>query len=130
MVRKTYENEKLVWFSAYESQAVDGWKDSWEKGSNLVLEGWEIWLEEALKVENDDFIVRKKFLALLKELAQAEMEREGRVILIMLEVGRGIVPVEAHLRRLRDLSGWLTQDAASQCEEVHYIWHGIGEQVR
>ncbi|MGQ7247748.1 bifunctional adenosylcobinamide kinase/adenosylcobinamide-phosphate guanylyltransferase [Halomonas sp. V046] len=49
----------------------------------------------------------------------------GEIVLIIPEVGRGIVPMDARERQLRDLAGWLAQDASAACTAVWYVRHGL-----
>lgn len=62
---------------------------------------------------------------MFREMLDGEASRNKQVILIMLEMGKGIVPKEAEDCQLRDLAGWIQQDAVSLSKEVHYVWHGV-----
>ncbi len=121
---------KLTWLSSYDGRAVTEWKSCWEGHATLVLEGWEKWLEDALIQENDDEAVRKTFRNHFHYLMKEEQKRGEEVVLVMLEMGRGIVPMDSHYRRVRDLSGWIAQDAANLAREVHYVWHGVSERMK
>lgn len=113
-----------VWHSAYRGQALRQWRRHTLDGDCLVLEGWERWIAEALGDEPDDDRLRAGLVAELEALRA--WENDGMVVvLLMREMGRGIVPMARAERRLRDLNGWLVQDAAARCDRVWYVWHGL-----
>lgn len=95
-----------------------------------VVDGWSHWIEVLLDQEPDDDCLRERLAARLDELLAWELSQRGEVVLIMLEMGRGIVPMDRAARRLRDLNGWLTQDAAGRCERVWYVWNGLVKSLR
>ncbi|WP_335869892.1 bifunctional adenosylcobinamide kinase/adenosylcobinamide-phosphate guanylyltransferase [Bacillus sp. 2205SS5-2] len=129
VVRKKV-NGGFSWVSAYEGKAFTDWRASWEEKSTLVLEGWEKWLEDAILLESEDDIIRESFIQLFQDLVREEQTRGEETVLVMLEIGRGIVPIENRYRRLRDLAGWIAQDAAKLAKEVHYVWHGLAERLK
>ncbi|MEC9483898.1 MAG: bifunctional adenosylcobinamide kinase/adenosylcobinamide-phosphate guanylyltransferase [Halomonas sp.] len=126
-VRARYD--ALVWHSAYNGAVLEDWRDNVVPGTTLVLEGWEQWLATALAGSGDDDRLRQRFTETLDALVLAERERGLRVVLILLEVGRGIVPIDARDRRLRDLAGWLAQDATARAGRVWYVWNGLVKQL-
>ena len=65
----------------------------------------------------------------LDALRAWEAEQGGQAVLILLEMGRGIVPLGLENRRLRDLNGWLAQDTAARCERVWYVWNGLVKEL-
>ncbi|SDL10479.1 adenosylcobinamide kinase /adenosylcobinamide-phosphate guanylyltransferase [Franzmannia pantelleriensis] len=95
-------------------------------GETLVVSGWAGWIRAALAAApGDDDALRLALIERLDALRAAETESAAEVILIVEEMGRGIVPMGAERRRLRDLNGWLAQDAAARCERVWYVRHGL-----
>lgn len=127
-VRARYD--ALAWHSAYAGAELEDWKKRALPGTTLVLEGWEQWLATALADNGDDDRLRQCFTETLDALVSAERERDLRVVLVLLEMGRGIVPIAAIDRRLRDLAGWLAQDATERAERVSYVWHGLVKDLR
>jgi adenosylcobinamide kinase/adenosylcobinamide-phosphate guanylyltransferase len=123
------------WVSAYEGitweQTREHWEECWSEGSVFVLEGWELWLNEAMSASsasvND---IRTEFRDFMVKVPEAQQKRGEPAVFIMLEMGRGIVPMSPRDRMLRDASGWLMQDAASLCDEVYYVWHGLAKKLR
>ncbi|WP_085507058.1 bifunctional adenosylcobinamide kinase/adenosylcobinamide-phosphate guanylyltransferase [Thalassobacillus devorans] len=119
------------WLSAYENQLLDQWKlINNTADSPIVIEGWEVWIREEWKKAGELESVRKYFESILSEMQQVEKRTQQPVILIMLEMGRGVVPMDKDERAWRDLSGWVLQAAAEKAETVHYCWHGLSRQLK
>ncbi|RDB43988.1 adenosylcobinamide kinase [Halomonas sp. DQ26W] len=114
------------WHSAHSGCRLEAWPSVAEP-LPLVLEGWERWIAERLVVEPDDDRLRHAMANELDKLCSWEAEQGGEAVLIMLEMGRGIVPLGAEKRRLRDLNGWLAQTAAQRCVQVWYVRNGLAK---
>lgn len=127
IVRQRFD--AAVWHSAHAGCALKAWPSAVESARCLVLEGWERWLAARLADEPSDDRLRQAMATELDALREWEARSGGEVVLVMLEMGRGIVPLSAEKRRLRDLNGWLAQDAAARCERVWYVWHGLLKQL-
>lgn len=123
VVRQRFDS--AGWHSAHAGCALETWPSTAATTRCLVLEGWERWLAERIAVEPDDDRLRHAMASELDALHAWEAREGGEAVLIMLEMGRGIVPLLPGQRRLRDLNGWLAQDAASRCERVWYVWNGL-----
>lgn len=52
------------------------------------------------------------------------------VIFILTDIGRGIVPVDAEQRKLRDTCGRLYQRLMAEADEVTRIWYGLAKTVK
>ncbi|WP_409523867.1 bifunctional adenosylcobinamide kinase/adenosylcobinamide-phosphate guanylyltransferase [Nitrincola sp. MINF-07-Sa-05] len=126
------QSDALIWHSAYQGDSPEGWHTRVLPNHLLVLEGWECWLRDRLSAEDapDLMTLRQALQHELQALQQAENEQGVEVCLILLEIGRGIVPIDAHDRQLRDLNGWFSQDAAGLCDQVHYLWHGLARAIK
>lgn len=129
IVRALYPGE-LIWVSSYNDQNFTDWKSYWLNDTPIVLEGWENWIMKALPSEKNDDSIRQFFYSFLLELKEEERKSGNEVVLIMLEIGRGIVPVNKQERRLRDIAGWILQDAAKLADEVYYVWHGMNQKLK
>ena len=56
---------------------------------------------------------------------------EGKdVIFILTDIGRGIVPMDAEQRALRDACGRLYQQLIAQADEVTRIWYGLAQTLK
>lgn len=115
------------WERLVPGQAVGAWPYDLSPGAVLVVTGWADWLTTALAEEGDDG-VRQGWRAMLEALA-AQETRGLEVVLILDEMGRGIVPMTPEARRLRDLNGWLVQEVASRCSAVWYVRHGLARRL-
>ena len=113
------------WFRLAPGRPLADWRDQESPGPVRVVTGWLGWLEAALAHEPDDDALRQQLAAELDRLGEAERRRGEETVLILPEVGRGIVPMAAGDRRLRDLAGWLAQDAAARASRVWYVRHGL-----
>lgn len=101
-------------------------------GDTLVISGWLAWLEAELENErenerdnesasaDDDWLGQR-----WRQAFAGWASSPGRRVLVLDEVGRGIVPVDPAQRRLRDLMGWLSQDAVRLASQAHYVRHGL-----
>ncbi len=95
-------------------------------GEVLVVDGIADWLAAALAETPDDDTLRDTWLGLLDGLAAAP----GEAVLILDEMGRGIVPMDPMARRLRDHNGWLVQAAAARSHTVWQLRHGLCKQLK
>lgn len=126
IVKQRFDSPR--WHSAYAGCRLESWPPL-AKAPCLVLEGWECWIAERLDGEPDDDRLRQAMTLELDALRAWEAEHGGEAVLILLEMGRGIVPLGLENRRLRDLNGWLAQDAAARCERVWYVWNGLVKEL-
>lgn len=51
-------------------------------------------------------------------------------IVILTDIGRGIVPMDPEMRALRDSCGRLFQRIMKQADEVIQIWYGIPKLIK
>nr|WP_255726863.1 bifunctional adenosylcobinamide kinase/adenosylcobinamide-phosphate guanylyltransferase [Sporosarcina sp. ACRSM] len=59
-----------------------------------------------------------------------EVIRNREVIIILTDIGRGIVPIDGKQRQLRDTCGRLYQRLIGEAEEVTRIWYGIPQILK
>ncbi|WP_432363617.1 bifunctional adenosylcobinamide kinase/adenosylcobinamide-phosphate guanylyltransferase [Sporosarcina sp. UB5] len=52
------------------------------------------------------------------------------VIFILTDIGRGIVPMDADMRALRDACGRLYQRLIAQADEVTRVWYGLAQTLK
>nr|WP_221188369.1 bifunctional adenosylcobinamide kinase/adenosylcobinamide-phosphate guanylyltransferase [Halomonas cerina] len=110
---------------AVDEAGLGGWRKCLARSTTPVITGWADWLATALIEEPDDDRLRRRLTEELDALCRAERDQGVEAVLILPEMGRGIVPLEARDRRLRDLAGWLAQDAAARARETWYVRHGL-----
>ena len=84
----------------------------------IVVTGLENWLAScALSEEEAIYQVMKSV--------------ENRdTIVILTDIGRGIVPMDARQRQLRDTCGRLYQRIMAEADEVTRIWYGIPQTIK
>nr|WP_298251084.1 bifunctional adenosylcobinamide kinase/adenosylcobinamide-phosphate guanylyltransferase [uncultured Halomonas sp.] len=116
------------WHRLAPGQGVADWLDDVPVGATLVITGWAAWLAAALVDDNDDG-VRASWRIMLQALAAAQRRQGLELVLILDEMGRGIVPMAPEARRLRDLNGWLAQEVASRCTAVWHVRHGLARRL-
>lgn len=124
------KHQATSWISSYYDGDLWDWKTSWSKDTTLVLEGWENWILHELKMTESNNEIRNKFKNIFHCLIEEEKNRKNPVVLIMLEIGKGIVPLERDERRLRDIAGWVAQDAAQLSEQVQIVWNGLSKRLK
>lgn len=121
---------KLKWHSAYQGATLANWKDSDLSDEVLILEGFELWVKERWLEDQDIDQVRTYFKNTINQLEAFAEKENQQIVLIMLEMGRGIVPISREERILRDLCGWILQDATTIAKEVYYCWHGLERRMK
>ena len=106
------------------------------------VEWFEGILPGASNTRNSDTIQTIVVVGLEKWLAETELSETaaidevmkviaGRdVIVILTDIGRGIVPIDAEQRQLRDACGWLYQRLMAEADEVTRIWYGLTQTIK
>lgn len=127
--------KSATWLSAYDQHGTfgiepNGWEQIWEQGTSFVLEGWEMWLREDIEQGRTVEEVRQHYKLMFAQLLIEEKKKRQEIILIMLEMGKGIVPLASEDRTWRDIAGWVLQDAAHKADEVVYVWHGMAKHLK
>lgn len=118
------DNSHLAQTAADKTLVVSGWLDE----IGRCIKNQEI-KHTKLEDQADDDALRAALAAQLDTLLAMERRQGIEVIVIVEEVGRGIVPMAPEGRRLRDLAGWLAQDAAKRARQVWYVRHGLVRQL-
>ena len=108
-VRETLKNQDFRWF---EGALPDPGNDA------VVIAGIEKWLENTTYSEAE-------VVSHVMEIA-----RGREAIFILTDIGRGIVPIDAKQRELRDVCGRLYQKLTAEAEEVTRIWYGIAQIIK
>ncbi|ARK30255.1 bifunctional adenosylcobinamide kinase/adenosylcobinamide-phosphate guanylyltransferase [Halalkalibacter krulwichiae] len=79
---------------------------------------------------NDDD-PRKSFYKWLDQWLNWEKETaQSKLVLIGVDVGKGVVPIEKEKRNYRDLVGWCYQDVVKEATRVDIIWYGLNQQLK
>ena len=124
------KHQAYSWVTSYNNEELWDWKSRWLKDTTLVLEGWENWILQELQNNDSNDEIRDIFYEVFHCLLEEEKKRNNMIVLIMLDMGKGIVPLEKNERRLRDIAGWIAQDAAKLSEQVEYVWNGLSKRLK
>ena len=84
----------------------------------VVIEHIDRWLAETELPETEAIRL------ILEEIENRE------VVFILTDIGRGIVPMNASQRSLRDVCGRLYQQLLAQADEVTRIWYGVPQTLK
>ncbi|BAQ09868.1 hypothetical protein OXB_1397 [Bacillus sp. OxB-1] len=108
-VRSMLAGREVSWYEGKLPERVD---------STVVVAGLENWMAGT-------------------ELSEAEAVRQAleslkgqEVIVILTDIGRGIVPMDPALRELRDRCGRLYQRLLAEADEVTRIWYGLAQTLK
>jgi adenosylcobinamide kinase/adenosylcobinamide-phosphate guanylyltransferase len=58
------------------------------------------------------------------------IDKDCRTVFILTDIGRGIVPMDAGQRKLRDACGRLYQRLMAEADEVTRIWYGLAKTLK
>lgn len=110
-VRTMLAGRKVEWQEvghSYNSDAIQ----------TIVISGIEKWLAETdlSEAEAIDYV--------LTTVAGRD------VIVVLTDIGRGIVPIDAQQRKLRDACGRLYQRLMAEADEVTRIWYGVAQTLK
>ncbi|NYF23459.1 bifunctional adenosylcobinamide kinase/adenosylcobinamide-phosphate guanylyltransferase [Sporosarcina sp. JAI121] len=93
-------------------------------------------------LDNSDTIQTTVIAGIEKWLAETDLSEEAAieyvmkctanrdVVFILTDIGRGIVPVDAQQRNLRDVCGRLYQRMMADADEVTRIWYGLAKTIK
>ena len=58
------------------------------------------------------------------------VDTDRHIVFILTDIGRGIVPMDAGQRQLRDACGRLYQRLMAEADEVTRIWYGLAKPLK
>ncbi|MEH7382842.1 bifunctional adenosylcobinamide kinase/adenosylcobinamide-phosphate guanylyltransferase [Bacillus sp. JJ1533] len=126
-VKQNYLEAK--WISSYEGEPLmENLGDL--QSSVVVLEGIEMWVKEiSSKMTINQ--AREYLRGVLDGWLEWEnMDSNRKIIVIGIDITKGIVPIEKENRNWRDLTGWVYQDLSFRCERVDVIWYGLNHTIK
>ena len=85
----------------------------------IVIAGVEKWLAETDLSEEEaiDYVMNC-------------IAKDRQTVFILTDIGRGIVPMDAGQRKLRDACGRLYQRLMAEADEVTRIWYGMAKTLK
>lgn len=99
---------------------VDGLICSWEELLKAkAVNHFHRWIDRMLREEQD-----------VKELVEQLITANPGIVILVDELGCGIVPMEAHDRNYREVTGRICCQLAAAAEEVHRVICGIGTVIK
>jgi adenosyl cobinamide kinase/adenosyl cobinamide phosphate guanylyltransferase len=103
-----------------ESEATEG-KDCslQELLEKPLVNHFHLWIDRMLKEEQDINILLVRILA-----------RNPEIVIIVDELGCGVVPMNPYDRRYREMTGRICCKLAKEAEEVHRVICGIGTVIK
>ena len=111
---------------AYVEQRVRGRNVQWldvEADAYVLLPSVEV-----IVVFGVEHLLEAKSSELLEKMEK--WDEQAEVLVIATEIGRGIVPMEASMRKLRDDVGRFYQQLFSKADSVTRIWYGISQTIK
>ena len=126
---KRYQEQRGIllsqeeWFLA----AADGRHSAWEVA--WTAPAVEHMQEYIRRVSLEDGTLEEKKLRISRWI-ETIAKKNPSAILVMDEVGCGVVPMEAAERAYRDLAGYAGQCAAKRAECVYRVICGIGRRIQ
>jgi adenosyl cobinamide kinase/adenosyl cobinamide phosphate guanylyltransferase len=103
-----------------DSEATDGKECSLQELlEKPLVNHFHLWIDRMLKEEQDIYTLVDQILAINPE-----------IVIIVDELGCGIVPMDAYDRRYRELTGRICCKLAKEAEEVHRVICGIGTVIK
>lgn len=96
-------------------EALDAWRG---RGAMLLVDCLTLWTSNLMLADRD-------VGAATQALCEALAGHDGTVILVANEVGLGIVPENALVRRFRDEAGRMNQAVAAIADEVLFVAAGL-----
>ncbi|AMQ07973.1 bifunctional adenosylcobinamide kinase/adenosylcobinamide-phosphate guanylyltransferase [Sporosarcina psychrophila] len=90
-----------------------------ETVQTTVIAGVEKWLAETNLPEQAAI-----------EYVMSCIAKDRQTVFILTDIGRGIVPIDADQRKLRDACGRLYQQLMAEADEVTRIWYGLAKTLK
>lgn len=118
----------------YVERLVEGQQITWNHGllptkfeqqQTVVISGLEQVFTDSLMLEDELVQAEYVFNQILQYQAQSQS-----FYIILEDIGRGIVPIDAAQRKLRDVLGRLYQLLMEEADTVTRIWYGIPQQLK
>ena len=111
---------------AYVDQMTKGRKVQWLDGEvdAYVLLPYV----EVIVISGVEHLLESRSKELLEKMQKWDEQVE--VLVIATEIGRGIVPMDAGIRKLRDDVGRFYQQLFTRADSVTRIWYGISQTIK
>ena len=100
-----------------------------EQGAETILvDCLTLWINNLLF--RDEQLSEEAFAQVCGKVLDRARETPAQVVMVISEVGLGLVPENALSRRFRDLSGRCAQLTAERADEVYFLIAGIPQRIK
>ncbi len=96
-------------------------------GRVILMDCVTLWATNIF-TEND--FDTEKSLALAKAEWDRFIKSDNTIIVVSNEIGLGVIPAEASVRRFVDLQGWINQYIAKSADQVYFMVSGIPQKIK
>ena len=94
----------------------------------ILVDCLTLWINNLLY--RDEKLSEEAFASVCGKVLDRARELPAQVVMVISEVGLGLVPENALSRRFRDLSGRCAQLAAERADEVYFLIAGIPQRIK
>lgn len=88
-----------------------------------LLDDWQLRVKQQLEDGQDPIAEAEKTMTALRQ-------KSGSAVIIIEEMGCGIVPLQREARAYRDANGRVACCIAAEANEVYRVFAGIGERIK
>jgi adenosyl cobinamide kinase/adenosyl cobinamide phosphate guanylyltransferase len=107
-------------FGVEENLVVDGMTCSMDELlKTRLVNHFHLWIDRMLKEKQD-----------VKDLVEQILRANPDIVILVDELGCGIVPIEPYDRNYREVTGRICCQLASSAQEVHRVICGIGTVIK
>lgn len=123
------DSKQYAWLSAYKEEQFLPNLSSIHKDI-VILEGIEQWIFNLVTKEStmDYRVELRKCIETWIEWEQENKKR--KLIIIGVDISKGIVPVDPKIRFWRDITGWFYQDLIERSQRFDLVWYGIHKRLK
>jgi len=111
---------------AYVDKMIEGRKVQWLDGEGDAYD--LLPYVEVIVISGVEHLLESRSKELLEKIQKWDEQVE--VLVIATEIGRGIVPMDASMRKLRDDVGRFYQLLFLKASRVTRIWYGISQTIK
>ncbi|WP_174616007.1 bifunctional adenosylcobinamide kinase/adenosylcobinamide-phosphate guanylyltransferase [Virgibacillus ihumii] len=96
----------------------------------VIFEGIEQWVWNWIKKRQPED-PRDFGKQIIGDWTGWEQSKAGRTLVVIgVDISKGIVPMNQEMRLWRDVTGWSYQDLVKNCDRLDLIWYGIQKQLK
>ena len=116
-VKNLLKGQKVDWFEGELPEKEGG-------AAMAVIAGVDVWIKRQL----ENRMAEEQILEKIKQVLP--QQESSRIIWILTDMNRGIVPIDPLEREMRDAVGRIYQFLFAQAEEITRLWYGIPQNIK